>query len=114
MDTDNPTITIDRKQNLDELCGNLFSSDKGRFWREVRRSKAERVKMIVLVEHGNNIKTLKDIVSWRSRYSKITGAQLYSEACRCHIAYGVEFLFCNKGQTGRLITELLQSYEREA
>lgn len=103
----NDRITIDRKQNLDELCTNLFSPDRSRFWREVRRAKAERIKMIVLIEQGGNFRTLKDVPTWKSRYTKVTGYQLYREICRCHIAYGVEFLFCDKRKTGKRILELL-------
>lgn len=107
MDADNPKLTIDRKQNLDELCGNLFSPDKSRFWREVRRAKSDGIKMIVLIEQGGQIKTLQDVPKWRSRYKKVTGYQLYNEICRCHIAYGVEFWFCDKRSTGKRITEIL-------
>lgn len=112
MDDANPNLIIDRKQNLDELCGNLFSPDKSRFWREVRRSKKEHVRLIFLVEHGGKIKTLRDVPQWKSRYSRITGYQLYNEICRCHIAYGVEFWFCDKRNTGKRIVEILASRGR--
>ena len=96
MEDSKPGVVIDRKRNLDELCGNLFSHDKSRFWREVRRAKDEHIKLIFLIEHGGKIKTLSDVRQWRSRYSKITGHILYAEICRVHIAYGCEFFFCNK------------------
>ena len=107
MDDVNPRLTIDRKQNLDELCGNLCSPDKGRFWREVRRAKANHIKMIVLVEHGGMIKRMGDVPKWRSRYTTVTGNRLYAEMCRCHIAYGVEFWFCDKRSTGKRIAQIL-------
>lgn len=107
MNSDSNRITIDRKQNLDELCGNLFSPDRSRFWREVRRAKDEGIKMIVLIEQGGKIKTLKDVPKWRGKYTKVSGYSLYNEICRCHIAYGVEFLFCDKRSTGKRIAELL-------
>lgn len=107
MDDGNSHLTIDRKQNLDELCQNLFSPDRSRFWREVRRAKEERIKMIVLIEQGGRIKTLKDVPQWRGKYTKVSGYRLYNEICRCHIAYGVEFLFCDKRSTGKRIAELL-------
>lgn len=107
MNSDSNRITIDRKQNLDELCGNLFSPDRSRFWREVRRAKDEGIKMIVLIEQGGMIKTLKDVPKWRGKYTKVSGYSLYNEICRCHIAYGVEFLFCDKRSTGKRIAELL-------
>lgn len=109
MDPENPKLTIDRKQNLDELCGNLFSPDKSRFWREVRRAKESRIKMIVLIEQGGKIKQLKDVPQWQGKYTKVTGYKLYNEICRCHIAYGVEFWFCDKRATGKRIAEILSA-----
>jgi ERCC4-type nuclease len=113
MDSGNDHLTIDRKQNLDELVGNLFSPDRSRFWREVRRSRDEHKKMIVLVEHGGQIRQLSDVPKWRGKYTKVTGKALYNEICRVHIAYGVEFLFCDKRHTGKRIVELLGGGSRE-
>lgn len=109
MDSDRPGLVIDRKQNLDELTHNLFSPDKSRFWREVRRAKDEHIKLIFLIEHGGRIKSLTDVRQWRSKYSKVTGHKLYAEICRVHIAYGCEFFFCNKRSTGKRIVEILGS-----
>lgn len=108
MDSERPGLSIDRKRNLEELSGNVCTSD-GRFWREVRRSHEEGTKLIVLVEHGGKIKNLKDVPLWRSKYSRVTGEQLVRELYRIHIAYGVEFLFCDKRRTGRTILELLRN-----
>lgn len=107
LDDVRPNVVIDRKQNLAELCGNLFSDDKGRFWREVRRAKTDRIRLIFLIEQGGKFKTLQDVPQWKSRFTKITGYQLYNEMCRCHIAYGVEFWFCDKRSTGKKIVEIL-------
>lgn len=107
MDSDRMTITIDRKKDLVELTRNLCSNDQGRFWREIRRSKAEGIQMIVLCEHGGKIKSIKDVASWKNPYSKVSGRSLMNEIYRVHIAYGVEFLFCDKRSTGRRILELL-------
>lgn len=107
LDDTRPDVVIDRKQNLAELCGNLFSDDKGRFWREVRRAKTDRIRLIFLIEQGGKFKTLQDVPQWKSRFTKITGYQLYNEMCRCHIAYGVEFWFCDKRSTGKRIVEIL-------
>lgn len=113
MSTSRDRLTIDRKQDLSEICGNLCSPDKSRFWREVRRAKEERIKMIVLIEQGGAFKTLKDVPQWRGKYTRVTGYQLYNEMCRCSIAYGVEFLFCDKRSTGRRIAELLGEADGE-
>lgn len=101
------SLVIDRKQNLDELCNNLCTNDSGRFWREIRRARESQVKMIVLIEHGGKIKSIKDVASWKSKFSRVTGQRLAEEIYRMHIAYGVEFLFCDKRSTGRRIIELL-------
>lgn len=107
MNTDNMTITIDRKQNLQELLNNMKTKDNSRFWKEIRRSKKEGIKMIILCEHGGKIHSIKDVATWKSKYSKVTGRQLMEEMYRAHISYGVEFLFCDKRSTGRRIAELL-------
>lgn len=98
---------IDRKQDLQECCQNLCSPDNSRFWREVRRSRENGIKMIVLVEHGGAYKTIKDVAKWRSKYSNVSGRRLMEEMYRVHIAYGVEWLFCSKRSTGKRIIELL-------
>lgn len=103
----NNKVSIDRKRNLDECCVNLCSKDSSRFWREVRRSKDEGIKFYILVEHGPNYKSIKDVAKWKSKYTKATGKWLAEEMYRVHIAYGVEWLFCNKGSTGKKIVELL-------
>ena len=100
-------ITIDRKQDLQELAGNICTKDH-RFWREARRSHEEGLKMIVLIEHGGQIRTMNDVKGWSSKYSKVSGRRLYEEMFRIHVAYQVEFLFCDKGSTGKRILEILR------
>lgn len=101
-------VSVDRKKNLDELAHNLLNrSDKSRFWREVRRSRENGVKLYVLCEHGGAIKSIRDVSKWRSRYSGISGRSLMDEIYKAHISYGVEFLFCDKRSTARRIMEIL-------
>lgn len=100
-------LVIDRKRNLDECCSNLCTDDSGRFWREVRLAKQRGIKMIVLVEHSKNINSIKDVEKWKSHYTKVTGKQLMEEMYRVHIAYGVEWFFCTKKDTGKRIMEIL-------
>lgn len=107
MLTDNPGIVIDRKQNLQECCQNLCSPDSSRFWKEIRRSKAVGIKMIILVEHGGCYKTIKDVVKWKSKYCNVSGRWVAEEMYRTHMAYSVEWLFCSKRSTGKRIVELL-------
>jgi len=104
----NPNVVIDRKRNLNEVCSNLCTHDSNRFWREIRRSKAEGIHLIVLVEHGGKIKELQDVAGWKSRYSSITGARLMEQMYRTSVAYDVEWVFCSKIKTPKLILELLK------
>ena len=112
MDSDKMDITIDRKKDLGELLSNMFSSDKARFWREVRRAKEEGVRFYILCEHGGSYKTIQDVAKFRSKYSKISGRELMERMYAAHISYGVEFLFCSKQSTGERILEIL-GYEND-
>jgi len=101
-------VSIDRKRNLSELARNLMNrSDKARFWREVRRAKDSRIKLIVLCEHSSRVKSIKDVASWFSPYSPVSGRALMEEIYRVTISYGVEFIFCDKRSTGKRIVDLL-------
>ena len=110
---DGGTISVDRKQNLDELAKNLTNrADHARFMREVRRAYAARITLIVLVEH-RGIKGTNDVLRWRSKHSPVTGAALVREMFRIQMAYGVKFMFCDKLSTGRMIMEILQGGKNE-
>ena len=102
-------LVIDRKQNLDELSRNLTNrSDHARFWKEIRRANGSGIKLIILCEHGGQIKSIPDVAKWHSKYSPVSGRALMEEIYRVHIAYSVEFIFCEKWQTAQLILELLK------
>lgn len=108
----NPSVSVDRKQSIDELATNLLNkSDSCRFWREVRRAHSQGIKLIVLCEGGGNkYQTVNDLKTWRSKYSGVTGRRLLSEIVRCEYSYGVMFRLCNKRNTAKLIVELLEQY----
>ena len=103
-----PQISVDRKRNLAELSKNLMNAkDHSRFRKEVRRAKEQKTKLFVLVEHGGQIKSIQDVAKWTDKYSGVSGRQLAEEIYRVHIAYGVEFLFCDKRKTAAKIVEIL-------
>lgn len=104
-----PQISVDRKRNLQELSKNLMNAkDHSRFWKEVRRAREQKIKLFVLVEHGGQIKSIEDVAKWTDKYSGVSGRSLANEIYRVHIAYGVEFLFCDKRSTARRIIEILE------
>lgn len=104
----NPLVTVDRKQSLSEVATNLMNrKDSSRFWREVRRAHEQGIKLIVLIESGRSVKTINDVVQWRSKYSPVTGRRLIDEMIRLEMSYGVLWQFCDRRSTGRRIVELL-------
>lgn len=102
-------ISIDTKENLQEVASNLLNrKDSGRFWREVRRSRELGIKLVVLCEHGGQVKSINDVVKWRSKFNQVTGRRLVDEMIRLEMSYGVRWVFCDKRSTGRLIMEILE------
>lgn len=108
MDSTKMDITVDRKSGLHELLMNLCSSDKSRFWKEIRRSLNDGIKFYILCEQGGQYKSIKDVANYTDKYSRVSGRELMERMYAAHIAYGVEFIFCDKRSTGRKILELLQ------
>lgn len=111
MSFDNPRIIIDRKQNLTEVACNVCQDHK-RFTDELRRAKEIGVKIIVLVEHSNQIRTIDDVHQWvnprlRSSPRAVTGEKLEKILKTMETKYETQFLFCDRLHTGRRILEIL-------
>lgn len=102
-------IVVDRKQSLSELATNLLNrSDSARFWREVRRAKEQGLKLIVLCEHGGKVKSIRDVATWKSPYSHVSGRRILDEMVRLEQSYGIRWVFCDKRSTAKRIIELLE------
>lgn len=114
MSLDNPKLVIDRKQNLNEICSNVGSSaaNHERFKRELLRANEVGIKVIVLIEHGHGVKTLEDVQLWDNPRLKESpkatdGIKLFKILKTMQKRYNVEFVFCDKDETGKRILELL-------
>ena len=101
------SLVIDRKQSLQELAHNLFSPDRARFYREIRRARESGIKLIILCEHGPDVKTFADVKNWKPKYGKVSGKALADAIFRLEIGYGVPTFFCGKRSTGKRILEIL-------
>ena len=101
-----PNLTIDRKKDLQEMY-QCLSNQKSRFYKEVRRCYEKGIKLVVLIEHGGQYKTIADVANWVPKYGTISGRELSERLYRLHISYNVEILFCDKRSTGRRIVEIL-------
>ena len=110
-------VTVDRKQNLLEVCHNL-TWDSERFRRELKRCSEKGITIYVLVEHGGNIHTIADVPSWRNPRLKtspkaVSGPQLYKIMLTYAAKYGVRWRFCDKRSTGKEIVRILTEFEEE-
>ena len=111
MSLDNPRMIIDRKQNLQEICGNVCQQHE-RFINELKRAKENGIKVIILCEHGGNIKSLEDVREWvnprlRTSPKAVSGKQLFKILFTIKQKYDVDFVFCDKRMTGYKIVEIL-------
>lgn len=126
VNLDNPRLIIDRKQNLQELCGNVCQQHE-RFKKELVKAMQANIQLIILVEHGSEIKSLEDVYFWQNprkhevrwKYENgqrvkyvvsakaVDGNQLYKSLCTIRDRYNVRFEFCSKNETGQKIMELL-------
>ena len=112
MSLDNPRLVVDRKQNLTEVCSNVCQ-DHERFRNELIKAQKAGIQIIVLVEHGKDIKSLEDVIWWLNPRLKaspkaITGERLYKILLTLERKYGCKFEFCEKKDTGQRIIELLE------
>ena len=112
---DRPDVTIDRKQHLLEIAGNVVQQ-RARFIREVERCNRAGCHMIVLIEHSNRIRRLEDVIGWKKPRLKVSplavsGERLFRIMKAMEIKYGIEWQFCSKAQTGKKIIELLRGEE---
>ena len=108
---DNPRMVVDRKKDLQELCGNVCQQHE-RFRAELVRAQEAGIQIVILCEHGGSIKALEDIYFWenprrRESPKAMNGWQLFKVLNTMKSKYGVRFEFCDKRQTGRRIVEIL-------
>lgn len=123
---DNPRLVIDRKKDLQEICGNVCQQHE-RFKAELLRAKEQGIKLVILCKHGADIKSLEDVYFWQNprkyqiRWKTVNGKrvkdvisakavdgnQLYKSLCTMRDRYNVDFVFCQKEETGKKIIEIL-------
>lgn len=125
-------ISIDTKQNMDELAGNL-GKDHERFVRECKRARDAGYRLIVLVERKPKLNSPIELAKWVPVTCHMCGAcdPLSTKSCTKHRSkplqgstalkimrtiedkYGTRFEFCTRNDTARRICELLGvEYER--
>lgn len=113
---DNPKLVIDRKQNLNEVASNVCQEHE-RFINELKRAQEVGIYVIILIEHGRDVKSLSDVVWWENPRLKespkaIRGEVLYKIMKTISERYDIEWRFCEKSQTGKEILRILQNEQR--
>ena len=125
QDITNSLFVIDRKKDLQEICGNVCQQHE-RFQKELVRAREAGVHIVILCEHGPDIKSLEDVKAWQNPRRQprlawvdgrrqrvidspkaLTGEQLYKTLSTIRDRYDIEFEFCTKEETGKRIVEIL-------
>lgn len=121
---------MDTKKDVQELAGNV-GRDHDRFVRELDRATAEGKVLVVLVEEHPEYERPELLETWVSRVCQrcrrcdplrdsctakrrkpMNGPQLRRILDALHERHGTRFMFCDKGDTARIVCELLGvSYE---
>lgn len=123
----NQSVCVDTKKDISELYGNVIQ-DHRRFRDECIRAKEAGIRLIVLVENKDGVRSLNDITKWKNpqffRYFKAkkkaerqglvfkqkpptNNVTLKKILWTLQNKYGVEFQFCDPNDAGRIILEIL-------
>jgi ERCC4-type nuclease len=100
-------IAVERKHNLDEICGNL-TQDRDRFEREFLRAKANGTKVFLLIEDSG----WQDIYLHNYR-SRLSPKSLMASLMSWQVRFNITVWFCEKENTARLIHQILYYAARE-
>lgn len=100
-------IVVERKRNLDEICGN-FTGERERFEREFLRARAYGTKVVLIIENA----TWTDIFLGNYR-SKLSPKSLFGSLLSWMVRYNVTITFCNPQETGKIIHGIMHYAAKE-
>lgn len=124
-------ITIDTKKDIQEIVGNICGKQHGRFRDECILAQNNGIKLIVLIENEDGVKSIDDLFHWNNprlhNYNKIaymhnlgkwnniplpkakptSGETLAKAMLTMEHKYGVEFQFCTHEEAGERILSIL-------
>ena len=110
-DLERPLVIIDRKQNIAEIAQNA-TGGHDRFKRELMRLDEMGAKMYILIEQeridGKPIESIEDIMFWEPKYGQVMGMRIYRILDAWQHKHNIEYVFCNKRNTGKEIIRLLE------
>ena len=115
-------VSIDIKQDVVEIAGNICGAEHARFREELRRAQETGTQLYVLIQQnecsGKSIACPEDLRHWeapKSRYGAkrgeprtlVKGEPLGKAMRTMESRYGVIFLFCAPEEAGQYVLELL-------
>lgn len=125
------SISVDTKKDIQEIIGNVCGKQHPRFRDECILAQNNGVKLYVLIENEDNVKSIDDLFRWQNprlhRYNKIaymhnigkwmnvalpkarptSGQTLAKAMLTMQAKYEVTFLFCKPSESAQKILELL-------
>lgn len=113
-----PPVSIDTKENMDEIAGNICGKEHRRFINECKAARDAGCQLFILVENTVGIADVTQVHKWvnpRVIYSPrcVQGPRLQKAMETISERYGTIFLFCTPEQSGEIITGILSNYERQ-
>lgn len=110
-----PPVSIDTKENMDEIANNICGQEHKRFITECKSAKEAGCKLIILVENTLDITDISQVHTWinpRVIYSPrcVQGTRLQKAMETISERYGVTFLFCHPDRSAEIITEIMKQY----
>lgn len=100
-------FVVERKADLDEICGNL-TADRDRFEREFLRAKAHGIKAYLLIENGS----WQDIMI-HNYHSKLSPKSLLASLLAWQTRFNVTIIFCPKDISAAIIHGIFHYAARE-
>lgn len=100
-------IVVERKHNLDEICGN-FTVERERFEREFMRAKAYGTKVYLIIENA----TWSDIFIGNYR-SKLNSKSLVGSLLSWMVRFNITVLFCKPEESARIMYGIFYYYVKE-
>ena len=112
-----PPVSIDTKENMDEIAGNICGKEHRRFINECKAARDAGCQLFILVENTVGISDLSQVHLWknpRSCYSPncVQGPRLQKAMETITARYGAEFRFCAPEAAGEIITTIIEGYEQ--
>ena len=125
------SVAVDTKKDMQEIIGNICGKSHPRFRDECILAQNNGIRLYVLIENADGVKSVKDVFKWRNprleRYNRIkymqscgkwlnasipitpptSGKTLAKSMLTMQLKYGVEFVFCRPEEAGKKIIELL-------